>query len=159
MEDCHQVVHTGNCMAKTKQKKVFSFFPFLKANSIHSSVLVKGLTMPFLLFFLSLLSVLLLISSYTRSRAGEVKAGKHKSPRDFIHILLPQALHPRCCEWFAVREALGASDGVGLIQNSPVLLWYWWLRTDYICRAVWIAGSKRGWNKRQFTMDYVQIAN
>lgn len=31
-------------------------FPFLKANSIHSSILVKGLTIPFLLlFFLSLL--------------------------------------------------------------------------------------------------------
>lgn len=66
------------------RKSLVFFSPFLKANTFHSSILVKGLTMPFLLlFFPSLLSVLLLISSHTRSRAGETNAGKHKSLMDF----------------------------------------------------------------------------
>lgn len=82
--------------------------------------------MPFLLlFFPSLLLVLLLISSYTRSRAGETNAGKHKSLMDFsTPPPYPAPPAPPHCKWFAGREALGASEGVGLIQNTPVLLWY-----------------------------------
>lgn len=33
------------------------------------------------------------------------------------HCRISAPPHPRYCEWFAGREALGASDGVRLIQK------------------------------------------
>lgn len=104
----------------TKKKSLQSFLAFLKVNPIHSTVPVKGLSMPFLLSLLSLLSALLLISSYTRNRAGEINVGKYKS--HWISVPLPPIPpSPTLLLWVVCWERSSRSFcWGGFIQSTPI---------------------------------------